>query len=34
MGEEEKCRVLGKYQRGGDTTKAVVEMAYQPEPKW
>jgi hypothetical protein len=32
--EEEKGTVLGKYQRRGDATKAVGEMAYLPEPKW
>jgi hypothetical protein len=25
--------LLGKYQRRGDATKAVKQMAYQPEPK-
>ncbi len=32
--EEEKSALIGKYQRRGDATKVVAEMAYQPEPRW
>ena len=32
--DDEKGMVLGKYQRRGDATKAIAEMAYQPEPRW
>jgi hypothetical protein len=31
--EDEKGILLGKYQRRGDATKKVAEMAYQPEPR-
>jgi hypothetical protein len=30
---KERFRLLGKYQRRGDATKKVAEMAYQPEPR-
>jgi hypothetical protein len=30
----EKGNVIGKYQRRGDATKVVAEMAYKPEPNW
>jgi len=26
--------LIGKYQRRGDATKVVAEMAYVPEPRW
>jgi hypothetical protein len=32
--DEEKGALIGKYQRRGDATKVVAEMAYQPEPRW
>jgi hypothetical protein len=32
--DDEKGALIGKYQRRGDATKVVAEMAYQPEPKW
>lgn len=32
--DEEPGALIGKYQRRGDATKVVAEMAYQPEPKW
>jgi hypothetical protein len=32
--EDEKGALIGKYQRRGDATKVVGEIAYQPEPKW
>ncbi len=32
--DDEKGILIGKYQRRGDATKVVAEMAYQPEPKW
>jgi hypothetical protein len=32
--EDEKGALIGKYQRRGDATKVLAEMAYQPEPKW
>jgi hypothetical protein len=32
--DDEKGAFIGKYQRRGDATKVVAEMAYQPEPKW
>jgi hypothetical protein len=25
---------IGKYQRRGDATKVVAEIAYKPEPRW
>jgi hypothetical protein len=30
---DEKGAILGKYQRRGDATKAIAEMAYRPESK-
>ena len=32
--DDEKGVLIGKYQRRGDATKVVKEMAYQPEPRW
>lgn len=32
--DDETGALIGKYQRRGDATKVVGEMAYQPEPKW
>ena len=31
---EEAGALIGKYQRRGDATKVVAQMAYQPEPRW
>ena len=31
---DEKGALIGKYQRRGDATKVVAEMAYQSEPRW
>ncbi|MEJ1118075.1 hypothetical protein V9K92_06295 [Phyllobacterium sp. CCNWLW109] len=32
--ENEKGESIGKYQRRGDATKVVAQMAYHPEPRW
>jgi hypothetical protein len=32
--DDEEDGFIGKYQRRGDATKVVKEMAYQPEPRW
>ncbi len=32
--DDEKGASIGKYQRRGDATKVVAEMAYQPVPRW
>ena len=32
--DDEKGALIGKYQRRGDATKVVAQIAYQPEPKW
>ncbi|MET0539420.1 MAG: hypothetical protein ABWZ64_16000, partial [Xanthobacteraceae bacterium] len=32
--DDEEGGFIGKYQRQGDATKVVKEMAYQPEPRW
>lgn len=34
ISEEEKGALIGRYQRRGDATKVIKDMAYQPEPKW
>ena len=34
VAEDEEGALIGKYQRRGDATKIVAQMAYQPEPKW
>jgi hypothetical protein len=34
LAEDEKGLVLGRYQRRGDATKAIGELAHQPEPSW
>lgn len=34
LDEDEQGRPIGKYQRRGDATKVVAQMAYQPEPRW
>ncbi|MER8802256.1 hypothetical protein [Mesorhizobium sp. M0998] len=34
VSEEDEAALIGKYQRRGDATKVVSQMAYQPEPKW
>jgi len=34
VSDDEEGDLLGKYQRRGDATKVVSEVAYQPEPKW
>ncbi|MEO3430701.1 hypothetical protein AAFN88_17740 [Pelagibius sp. CAU 1746] len=34
VSDEDDGDLLGKYQRRGDATKVVSEMAYQPEPRW
>jgi|GEM_PF-992924 len=34
VSDNEKGSLLGKYQKRGDATKAVAEIAYQPEPRW
>jgi hypothetical protein len=31
---DEEGALIGKYQRRGDATKVVKQMAYQPEPRW
>ena len=31
---DENGFLIGKYQKRGDATKVVAEVAYQPEPKW
>jgi hypothetical protein len=32
--DDEEGALIGKYQRRGDATKVVKQMAYQPEPRW
>jgi hypothetical protein len=32
--DDETGDLIGKYQRRGDATKVVAQVAYQPEPKW
>ncbi|MBB3148217.1 hypothetical protein FHS21_004660 [Phyllobacterium trifolii] len=32
--DNEKGALVGKYQRRGEVTKVIAQMAYQPEPKW
>lgn len=32
--DDEEGSYIGRYQRRGNATKVVTEMAYQPEPKW
>jgi hypothetical protein len=32
--ETEKGGLIGKYQRRGDATKVVAQMAFQPESRW
>jgi hypothetical protein len=32
--DDETGALIGKYQRRGDATKVVAEVAYQPEPRW
>ncbi len=34
VSDEEEGAYIGKYQRRGDATKVVAQMAYQPEPRW
>jgi hypothetical protein len=34
VSDNEEGALLGKYQKRRDATKAVAEMAYQPEPRW
>lgn len=32
--DDEKGVFIGRYQRRGDATKVIAEVAYEPEPKW
>jgi hypothetical protein len=32
--DDEEGGLVGKYQRRGDATKAVAQIAYQTEPRW
>jgi hypothetical protein len=32
--DDEKGALIGKYQRRGDATKVVAQVAYKPEAKW
>ena len=32
--DAEKADILGTYSGRSDATKAVKQMAYQPEPRW
>jgi hypothetical protein len=34
VSDAEEGTLIGKYQRRGDATKVVSQVAYQPEPKW
>jgi hypothetical protein len=34
VSDDEEGALIGKYQRRGDATKVVAQIAYQPEPKW
>ena len=34
VSDDEEGALIGKYQKRGDATKAIAEMAYRPEPKW
>lgn len=34
VSDDEEGGFIGKYQRRGDATKAVAQIAYQPEPRW
>lgn len=34
MCDDEEGGFIGTYQRRGDATKAVKQIAYQPEPRW
>jgi hypothetical protein len=34
VSDDEEGALIGKYQRRGDATKIIKQMAYQPEPRW
>jgi hypothetical protein len=34
VSDEEEGGLIGKYQRRGDATKIIKQLAYQPEPRW
>lgn len=34
VSSEEEGVFIGKYQRRGDATKVIADMAYRPEPRW
>lgn len=34
VSDEEAGGFIGKYQRRGDATKVIAQIAYQPEPRW
>lgn len=34
VSDDEKGALIRKYQRRGDATKAIKQIAYQPEPTW
>jgi hypothetical protein len=33
VSDKEEGHLIGKY-RGGDASKVIKQMAYQPEPRW
>jgi hypothetical protein len=34
VSDDEEGALIGKYRARGDATKAVADVAYQPEPRW
>ena len=34
VSDDEEGVLIGQYQRRGDATKVVAQIAYQPEPRW
>jgi hypothetical protein len=32
--DKEEGHLIGKYRGGGDASKVIKQMAYQPEPRW